>query len=514
MSSEAASSILDQIVETIIGGGFPSLSQRKLQVCSRTDLRSLLKEFDPATESQRHLKRLFDDEPTRKRRLLLHGLLAGGIVMFAFVRMRWRVNYGLDPSRTLLAVPYRAKDVPSPRSEFSHSDVAILLTCLSHYYGDLTDSQLAHVLQEIQKRDDGADEHAHWSLQLPTLPQSYRAVIETWSTTKQDGPQWITQKVHYDAQRRVYIQKDGSIVTRADAIELLEGDAQTIEERYVTTLAEPNDDSLLAHQGLDDHLQANAQEFAISLRQSSTYAEEQERELSPEIERERGAERPNREQPYVYAMHTDVLALVRFGTFNKASTAFVPAFEVFQQTTARALFTADEFLERIWVTRDFVNTIEPSVPCNLDEFLKPVQWVLRLRDGEKCSCVVLSPYEANKAMPDVLQYGATELVVYSPRVSRTPRPFDEFSFGGVDHALLQTNNRLDLFLRLFAGQLYLKNYQQYKNLCRFSVYLEQPLLSASTVPMALLFQLCGRTLTLPGTVNALYGTVLWHSCGV
>jgi hypothetical protein len=43
--------------------------------------------------------------------LLLRGLLTegGGILSYVLKERRWRVDYGLDPSRTLLAVPYRAK---------------------------------------------------------------------------------------------------------------------------------------------------------------------------------------------------------------------------------------------------------------------------------------------------------------------------------------------------------------------------------------------------------------------
>jgi hypothetical protein len=43
--------------------------------------------------------------------LLLRGLLMGGkgILGHVLKERRWRVDYGLDPSRTLLAVPYRAK---------------------------------------------------------------------------------------------------------------------------------------------------------------------------------------------------------------------------------------------------------------------------------------------------------------------------------------------------------------------------------------------------------------------
>jgi hypothetical protein len=43
--------------------------------------------------------------------LLLRGLLMDGegILGYVLKERRWRVEYGLDPSRTLLAVPYRAK---------------------------------------------------------------------------------------------------------------------------------------------------------------------------------------------------------------------------------------------------------------------------------------------------------------------------------------------------------------------------------------------------------------------
>ena len=41
--------------------------------------------------------------------LLVRGLLAHGILEYVLRQRRWRVDYGLDPKRSLLAVPYRAK---------------------------------------------------------------------------------------------------------------------------------------------------------------------------------------------------------------------------------------------------------------------------------------------------------------------------------------------------------------------------------------------------------------------
>jgi hypothetical protein len=70
--------------------------------------------------------------------LLVRGLLANNLLGFILESKRWRVNFGLDTTRnppTNLAVPFRFKDGPALRSDFSHPDVLIVLTLLSYYYG-------------------------------------------------------------------------------------------------------------------------------------------------------------------------------------------------------------------------------------------------------------------------------------------------------------------------------------------------------------------------------------------
>lgn len=64
--------------------------------------------------------------------LALRGLLAFGILEHCLEK-RPRVDYGLPTPGTrdkLLAIPYRAADLPTERSEFSHPDVAIHTTRL------------------------------------------------------------------------------------------------------------------------------------------------------------------------------------------------------------------------------------------------------------------------------------------------------------------------------------------------------------------------------------------------
>jgi hypothetical protein len=91
--------------------------------------------------------------------LLYRGLLAHAVLKFCLKQKRWRVDYGLDPTRTLLAVPFRAKDVPSPRADFGHPEVALILTCLTYYYGGLNNSQIALCFELLFKLDNPAHEY-------------------------------------------------------------------------------------------------------------------------------------------------------------------------------------------------------------------------------------------------------------------------------------------------------------------------------------------------------------------
>ncbi|KAJ4389003.1 hypothetical protein N0V93_006465 [Gnomoniopsis smithogilvyi] len=112
--------------------------------------------------------------------LLLRGLFAGGLLAFAFERKRWRVNYGLDSTRqspTLLAVPYRAKDKPAPRSEFSHPDIVITLTCNSYYYGGLSDDQMSQAFEHLIRSDQPDAEYQAWVQDTNGLPASFRSLM-------------------------------------------------------------------------------------------------------------------------------------------------------------------------------------------------------------------------------------------------------------------------------------------------------------------------------------------------
>lgn len=110
--------------------------------------------------------------------LVLRGMFAHNILSFAIMRKRWLVEYGLDSQRCLMAVPYRAKGVPSINAVWGHPDVAILLTCLSYYHTGLTNAQIRQSFGLLIKNSGAADEYSRWceSCNVPTKFKVLEAV--------------------------------------------------------------------------------------------------------------------------------------------------------------------------------------------------------------------------------------------------------------------------------------------------------------------------------------------------
>ncbi|GKZ75127.1 hypothetical protein AnigIFM60653_002111 [Aspergillus niger] len=108
------------------------------------------------------LRDAFGQGTTLQKLLVLRGLLAHGILRFALAGKRWLVDYGLHPSRCMMAVPLRAKGIPSEHAEFGHPDVAIILTCLSYYYHGLSSEQVRHCFTLLGKENDPEAEYQGW----------------------------------------------------------------------------------------------------------------------------------------------------------------------------------------------------------------------------------------------------------------------------------------------------------------------------------------------------------------
>jgi hypothetical protein len=157
-------------------GAFPSLLRFKSEDCIqimrefigesilenewriKPNLIQLSLAFVTEAESRLNVLRALENhfpETTRSRTLstlfVLRGILQNRILYHMLKDKRYRVDYGLDLNRSLLAVPFRAKDLPSPKSEFAHPDVTILLTCLSYYFRGLDTGMIKQTLMYLTR---------------------------------------------------------------------------------------------------------------------------------------------------------------------------------------------------------------------------------------------------------------------------------------------------------------------------------------------------------------------------
>lgn len=175
LKEDATEMLLDKVARDLCNEGFVGFPISRQPDASRE---SVLKYISQTNLSLPDIEKgVFWTETTRHYLLLLRGLFARGILAFAFGHKRWRVNYGLDNTRrppTKLAVPYRAKDLPTQRSEFSHPDVVITLTCNCYYYGGLSNDDLFLSFDHLLRSNQAAAEYYEWTLDSHNLPLEFQ----------------------------------------------------------------------------------------------------------------------------------------------------------------------------------------------------------------------------------------------------------------------------------------------------------------------------------------------------
>ncbi|CZR56907.1 uncharacterized protein PAC_06796 [Phialocephala subalpina] len=205
---------------------------------------------------------------------------------------------------------------------------------------------------------------------------------------------------------------------------------------------------------------------------SATLREEQERELSLEIEQERQVQKPAPARPATHHLHPDLVKFVSTGNLIPASKAYMPAFQAMRTTSAAAYLNVSQFPQDLLVTTDFANTIQVSNATSYvsDYYQRPVNWILTSTGAPSSKTVkcmlIISPFEAQRIMPDVSVSKTTTLHLYAPRPTLGFRALDALDLFTVpSRPELILPRHLVVLLNLFAGQLYLESFKEYIEVC-------------------------------------------------
>ncbi|KAJ7799333.1 hypothetical protein B0H14DRAFT_3788013 [Mycena olivaceomarginata] len=172
-------------------------------------------------------------------------------------------------------------------------------------------------------------------------------------------------------------------------------------------------------------------------------------------------ERPPPATPSPHKLHPDVRQLVRTGVVRRNSPAFVSPFSTFT-----ALDKNGAWSSRMLAIRDFTSTVEAD--GHPKDYIRPVTWILSTSSGGG-HLIIISPWEANELLPDIRASLHVHLHQYAPRTMENMRSFEDLRFYTLPASRPLPGGRWGVneitHLNLFAGQLYLKNIDEYRRLC-------------------------------------------------
>lgn len=146
------------------------------------------------------------------------------------------------------------------------------------------------------------------------------AIAETWMDTQRSMPLWATQGQRFERQCTLWNearQKDQLQMSASQAEKFLEPESQTLEQRY---RPRHDDFPIFDSQDQNENIQRMLQQchnVGNCNFTSTQLQEEQERELSPEIEQERQVQKPAEAKPERHTIHPDLLSFVSTGMLKK-----------------------------------------------------------------------------------------------------------------------------------------------------------------------------------------------------
>ncbi|KAK2038276.1 hypothetical protein LZ31DRAFT_479197 [Colletotrichum somersetense] len=301
------------------------------------------------------------------------------------------------------------------------------------------------------------------------------AISETFIDLRRGIRLWAKQGRRHKRHKMLWMKAriDGSTqLDSQDAKEFLEDEAPTLETRYRPTQQPTSESSISTSTPDFDAITERLLEFGGRDSESATFREEQERELSPEIEEEKEVQRPPPADPAEHSVHPDLRRFVSQGIFTVGSEAYMPAFVALAETSAAQHYNVERFPSGFLVTTDFARTIIPFRKSHIsDLFQRSVQWILTRASetGVVEVAIILSPYEAHELLPEITQGRYVSLHLYAPRPNMGFRALDSLDLYTIPHhqATRALPAKLATELNLFSGQLYVKSSEEYVNVRNF-----------------------------------------------
>jgi len=297
------------------------------------------------------------------------------------------------------------------------------------------------------------------------------AIHETWADIQRRAPYWAQQgmshKTRYDSWSSFC---NNELATKQLADAWLQPDLKSLGDLYAPCEVK---NAQCDFSALDPGIRRRCESLGILSLAGAQMDEEQEREVHREREREREVELPPKAKPAKHSLHPAVVKFVKTGVIPPLhfGCVFRPVFTTFEKNSVP--IHKDVRSPFILATADFCKTIIKPKPKStrgtiMDQYRRPVQWILSRKQDRDNVLVLLSPFEADELMPAIRASDYVHLHVYAPRTSQRMKPSDNLQLYSIPPLPSSWTPPWDLIdqLNLFAGQLYFRDYESYLRLCR------------------------------------------------
>ncbi|KAI5999356.1 hypothetical protein F5J12DRAFT_847811 [Pisolithus orientalis] len=289
------------------------------------------------------------------------------------------------------------------------------------------------------------------------------AMGETCVEIQNNAPYWAQQGRDHASRYRAWSEFCSDEITSEElATTWRRPDAKTLEELYAPS--NRADQPILSIPAIDQRCRG----LGVSSSANSNMNEEQEREIVHEIERETQVERPSPARAAEHQVSAYVRRFVHSGIVDPNSTSFILMFDSFCDTRAPTQ-EKNVWSRRAFATSDYCTVVQKrggkgkrKTGADVGECLRPVNWILSSQSNGDPILVILSPFEVNELLPKIRSSGS---VCLQPRM----RPCDDLLLYTIPRArsdCIAPSSLVDQ-VNLFAGQLYLRDYDTYLRLCRF-----------------------------------------------
>ena len=156
-------------------------------------------------------------------------------------------------------------------------------------------------------------------------------------------------------------------------MEFLEDESQSLDRRYRPRTDRGEQSIWIVQDESIGRILERCRQFNDADPESAALEEEQERQLSPEIEEEREVEKPAPARALKHSLHKDLVTLIATGNIAKQSQALVTAFQTLLNSTAAKYLKDSKFLDNLFTTVDSSRTVHlVGIKYVSDSYYRPV----------------------------------------------------------------------------------------------------------------------------------------------